>query len=137
MVLPVSSVHREELMYRAGWAAAEAASERRLSRHVGRWFWPATTAALAASVLVLATLLLQREESPPLAQTTPTVKPLSVPSNQINPAPRPKPSIAARGAAQFAMRAWVLRSGFQDWPWPEADASSNDDAWTSRPKTSR
>lgn len=55
--LPVSSacLDRDETLYRAGWAAAVVQIHRGASGH--GWFWPATSAMLAASVLILSLFL--------------------------------------------------------------------------------
>lgn len=51
--LPASTINRDELLYCAGWAAAEVGSLRRRHGGMSRWLWPATSAALAATVLML------------------------------------------------------------------------------------
>ena len=52
--LEATSVDRDQLMYQAGWAAAEA--NRKTT-----WLWPTTSGVLAASLLLLTGLLLRSE----------------------------------------------------------------------------
>jgi hypothetical protein len=74
--LPASGVNRDELMYRAGWAACEAQQARAVSlptqppRHGSARFvaWSLTSAALAASLAVAATLYLQSPRGVRLAE---------------------------------------------------------------------
>ena len=61
----MAQLDRDAVMYEAGWAAAEA----KLCAKRGR-LWPATSGVLAASVMVLATLLVDRGETPPVAHNT-------------------------------------------------------------------
>ncbi len=51
--LPASTINHDELFYHAGWAAAEVKFSRGQRSSVAPWLWPATSAALAATVLVL------------------------------------------------------------------------------------
>jgi hypothetical protein len=63
--LEPAAINREETLYRAGYAAAEAA----LRGGGGRgWFWPATSGVLAASVLVLSVLLVRGTATPQVAE---------------------------------------------------------------------
>jgi len=51
--LPASSINRDEMLYRAGWAAAEVKSSNKQRGNGSHWLWPATSAALAATVMLL------------------------------------------------------------------------------------
>jgi hypothetical protein len=64
-----SQIARDEVMYQCGWAAAEASSARH--RQV-RWFWPTTSGVLAATVLLMATLLLREGAGAQVALETPS-----------------------------------------------------------------
>ena len=68
-----TGVNRDRLMYEAGWAACEAATQRAAAaprpaaavasgkRDSDRWFWPATSAALLLVSATLAAVLITRE----------------------------------------------------------------------------
>lgn len=95
---PASGLNRDELMYRAGWAAAEenlanlrlataASSPHHSSRHArSTAAWSLASAALAASLAVAVTLLVQSPPQAPLplapaiAVQPATVAPLAAPS---------------------------------------------------------
>lgn len=62
-----STVDRETLMYRAGWEAAEAALQTRRLSTAKLWIWPATSVALAATLLLVLTL---RPESTELSASS-------------------------------------------------------------------
>lgn len=61
--LPPGKFNRDETLYRAGWAAAEA--------HCRKWggsrMWPVISGVLAASVLILGALLVRQGEAPQVA----------------------------------------------------------------------
>ena len=65
-VLTESSVRMSEVMYLAGWAAAEA-NLMRVSSQRG-WFWPATSGVLGAAVILLGFFLFQEPETPTAIQ---------------------------------------------------------------------
>ncbi len=98
-------IDRDELMYQAGWAAAEAARKM-------RWLWPTTSGVLAASVLVLATFLLNGPEEPPMT----TIAEVAPPKIEVTvPAPvdeTPIVSHPTRYPSRWAQPRWTQRSPF-------------------------
>lgn len=133
-----STVDREALMYRAGWEAAEAALQTRRFSTAKLWIWPATSAALAATLLLVLTLRPERAErsarlqqqmetqvAPP--QPIDTGKTQAAPPvqvrNQTTPTMTRQLNRYAPTAPLLAMRERALRFDFED---PTADAISDD-----------
>ena len=113
------AVNRDALMYQAGWAAAEVAGKL-------RWGWPATTGVLAASVAILAFMLMSSDEKVPLvvqqveqveAEVEPIVTPLVVEPEQV---PRVVPT--SRWEGRFS--ALASRHRLQEWNSPVAENSA-------------
>jgi len=59
---PAANIDRDELMYRSGWAAAEAQFKNGQAG-VPSWTWPASSAALATLCAVLAIMVFQKPTS--------------------------------------------------------------------------
>jgi len=126
-----SRVNRDELMYQAGWAAAESA------RKTG-WLWPTTSSVLAASVLVLAGLLVSSPAESPedvvseeetIAVAEPTVS--AGGHARTNRKIIPSQKIAKRPVSRWAsnspflvMRERALRMEFDE---PVVEIGSDDD----------
>lgn len=105
--LPASGVNRDELMYRAGWAACEARrralpladrSPRPASAQVAAW--SLASAALAASLAVAATLFLQSPRGVQLASESNSNPPADARTAVVTSAP--SPVMAPAQVAAFA-----------------------------------
>ena len=158
MSLPKSRVQRDELLYRAGWAAAErdakscsvrGAEQKQSSRNTGgrsTFAWSVTSAVVAASLAVAITLQVQP------AATTQVNAVVDV-SRDHGSAVTEEESLVTPIPDGFANRAdveWTAsllimrdRALLQQWddPWTVNDPSiselSSDGAMPSQPKTSR
>lgn len=133
-----STVDREALMYRAGWEAAEAALQTRRLPATKLWIWPATSAALAAALLLVLTLrpepaklsasLQQRNDSnAATSQLIVTDDEKAAPAVQVRnqrvPTIAPQLNRYASTAPLLAMRERALRFDFDD---PAADAVADE-----------
>ncbi len=98
--LPGSGIDRDELLYQAGWAAAQASRKR-------NWLWPTTSGVLAASVLVLALFLIR---SPEESHTVTLVEAAS-PKAQVAVAEPDLQIPVVSPPEQFSSR-WARRSPF-------------------------
>ena len=131
--LPATGIDRDRLMYQAGWAAAESVQQR-------NWLWPATSGGLAASLLVLAGLLILGTEKPPRMVSVQTT-PLPVESSVATSRPQaPSLSLHQRPPRQWnenlpllVMRDRALRMEFDE---PATASWTNDDSST-EPTTAR
>ena len=137
-----SEINRDATLYRAGWEAA-----MMQARGGAHWLWPATSAVLAASLLLLITLppasSLQRAGpplhpplSPPInqahKQTVPSQSPLaqSQPPRTFSPPPRIYPPTASL----LTLRDRALRMDFDE---PVSYAGIEDDDSTPKAVTAR
>jgi len=69
--LPTARLSREATLYQCGWAAAEAHYHDQQSQR--GWIWKATSAVLAASVVVLSILQVKEDAARDVAETFPPV----------------------------------------------------------------
>lgn len=146
--LPAAKLSREATLYQCGWAAAEAHFRSAHSR--SGWIWMSSSAALAASVLVLSVLLVKQEATPEVAEmraTATAVDPTPLEDAVIDHAPAPRPIAQAKPLPFFdfavrfapddrsllAVRDRALRGDL-----PEISHSADQgDVSHRRPKTSR
>ena len=111
-----SAINRDATLYEAGWAAAVA--QARGGTH---WLWPATSAVLAASVLVMASFLVRGTvESPEVVAEVaapPVTKEIITKEKVLLPVvPEPEPMISrwTHRAPFLAMRDRALRMEFDE-----------------------
>ena len=114
-----SAIDRDTLMYQAGWAAA--LTSKTNSTH---WLWPATSAALAAALLLLivfpATSPLQQtktelaDHTQPVEENTPVATP-ALPTPQVVLRFHRLPLRYSDSAPLLALRDRALRNDFEDY----------------------
>jgi hypothetical protein len=124
-----SAINRDTLMYQAGFTAGEAST-----RKATHWLWPATTAAFAASLLMLLAFpsvnLIQQVSVQPEQPPKPIVEPsVSVDEPKVVRAARVPLKGYFSTAPMLVMRERALRGDFGDrraeavfdtWPQPSA-----------------
>ncbi len=119
----VSAMNRDALLYEAGWAAAKMQAQTK-----SHWFWPATSAALAAALLFViispVASSLQRAgaepppPSPPALQTQTQTHPTPEPAPEakfVRTSPVPLKRYSPK-APFLAMRERALRLDFDEFP---------------------
>ena len=138
--LEASGVNRDQLMYQAGLAAAAAARKT-------NWVWPTTSGVLAASVLVLVSLLATKTQELPsegrhepvvIATTEPPVSDTGPAISEPNNLPRRKaqnrPILRwTSNSPFFAMRERALRMEFDE-PVP---VTWSEEEYASEPTTAK
>jgi len=108
--LPACRVDRDELMYEAGWAAAEASRQK-------NWLWPATSVVLAASVLALAAFLVRGPEEPRTIVAAEVATPQTEKKTSVPPVASDPPRYPLRWIPRspfLAMRDRALRMEFDE-----------------------
>ena len=122
--LVATGVDRDATMYDAGWAAADSLWKSRSQRARDSSVWRITTGVLAASVALLALLLVQRDS--PVPRGEPVV--VERPTGQVQPStesqrrefPMPRRGLAtsrwSSGTSLLSRRELALREALSDVP---------------------